>query len=557
MKTVKRLLLMVVVLTILPLASVWAQRLVIFSIDNERHGIISYAMSKIQNNEFDMTIRVQWTDVNLKPIADKTSVVGFNVDEILINSSQVKLLSPKASDGYLAFNDNLSLKFAVSEEYPGGKIEIDFPFFYAISAQSAAKKEFQVPFSFARPRRYLATKTISTDELVDQTPPQVAVLTPEGISEGLKPIVEDEKVRVTLSVKDFFGVDKVLVNNLPAQHMGDSTYIVDLTLRYGFEQEVKVVAQDVNGLKHEQSFRIESRKPVAYMANANSSRNSKMGPDAMAEKPELEPSDVDIDIPLVGEKNPNRYALVIGNEDYSTFQRGLQRESDVEFAIHDAESFKAYALNVLGVPGDNIIFKANATAIEMHRAITQISSIAKVKGGEAELFVYYAGHGFPDEKTQEPYLIPVDVSGSDLQFAIKMSDFYARLTEHPSKRVTVFLDACFSGGGREQGLLAARAVRMRPRENVLSGNLVVFAAASGDQTALPYRDKNHGMFTYHLLKLLKETQGQVTYKQLSDYLQSEVGTRSILVNQRDQNPQTNISPSLDESWKEWKLREEE
>jgi hypothetical protein len=95
---------------------------------------------------------------------------------------------------------------------------------------------------------------------------------------------------------------------------------------------------------------------------------------------------------------------------------------------------------------------------------------------------------------------------------------------------------------------------MRPRENVLTGNLVVFAAASGDQTALPYRDKNHGIFTYHLLKLLKETEGEVTYSKLSEYLQSEVGTRSILINQRDQNPQTNISPTLDERWKEWKIR---
>ena len=53
------------------------------------------------------------------------------------------------------------------------------------------------------------------------------------------------------------------------------------------------------------------------------------------EKPRIEPSDVDIDIPRVGTPDPNRYALIIGNEDYSTYQRGLQRESDVEFAIHD------------------------------------------------------------------------------------------------------------------------------------------------------------------------------------------------------------------------------
>ncbi|MDD3568431.1 MAG: caspase family protein [Bacteroidales bacterium] len=555
MKSTRILMLMFLSLFLVAAEFAVAQRMVVFSIDNERYGFVRYVMGSLTNNEFEMSLTVVWTDAELKPKADKTSVIGFQISELGINTPQVTLISPKTTEDFIAFNESITLRFEVNEEFSGGPIEFNFPFFYSVSAQNAAKPEWRIPFTFARPRRYLAVKEVSADELIDKTPPSLIVLTPEGVSEGLKPIVEDEKVRVTLSVNDFFGVDKVTVNNLPAQHMGDSTYVVDLTLRYGFEQDVKVMAQDVNGLKYEHTFKIESRKPTDLMADAGlTRRTSRIGVEPENEKPMIKPSDVDIDIPKVGAPDPNRYALIIGNEDYSTYQRGLQRESDVEFAIHDAESFKAYALNILGVPEENIIFKTNATAIEMDRAISQLSSIARVKAGKAQLFVYYAGHGFPDEKTQEPYLIPVDVSGSDLKFAIKMTDFYARLTEHPSERVTVFLDACFSGGGREQGLLAARAVRMRPRENVLTGNLVVFAAASGDQTALPYRDKNHGIFTYHLLKLLKETEGEVTYSELSEYLQSEVGTRSILINQRDQNPQTNISPTLDERWKEWKIR---
>ena len=31
-------------------------------------------------------------------------------------------------------------------------------------------------------------------------------------------------------------------------------------------------------------------------------------------------------------------------------------------------------------------------------------------GPDGELIFYYAGHGFPDEQTKEPYLIPVDVN---------------------------------------------------------------------------------------------------------------------------------------------------
>lgn len=265
-------------------------------------------------------------------------------------------------------------------------------------------------------------------------------------------------------------------------------------------------------------------------------------------------SDVDVDIPKVGKPDPNRYALIIGNEDYSSHQKGLKTESNVEFAVRDAEIFKLYALNVLRVPEDNIIFRTNATAMEMHRALSQINSIAKIKEGKAEIFVMYAGHGFPDEKTQEPYLIPVDVSGADLQFAIKLTEFYGKLTEHPTKRVTVFLDACFSGGGREQGLIAARGVRVRPKENALTGNLVVFAATSGDQSALPWKDKNHGMFTYHLLQKLKESKGDISYGELSDYLRTTVGTRSVIVNQKEQNPQTNVSGDVVDTWNNWKFK---
>jgi WD40 repeat protein len=274
---------------------------------------------------------------------------------------------------------------------------------------------------------------------------------------------------------------------------------------------------------------------------------------AISPKPTLK-SDVDIDIPKSASKKPNRYALIIGNEDYSSYQRGLKTESNVEFAVSDAESFRNYATNIMGVPEENVILRTNATAMEMHRAISQINTIIKIGEGNSEVFVMYAGHGFPDEKTQEPYLIPVDVSGADLQFAIKLTDFYAKLTEHPSKRVTVFLDACFSGGGREQGLIAARGVKLRPRENVLKGNLVVFAATSGDQSALPWKEKNHGMFTYHLLQKLKETKGDITYQELSDYLKHNVATRSVLVNQKEQNPQTNISSDVVDTWGNWRLK---
>ena len=262
-------------------------------------------------------------------------------------------------------------------------------------------------------------------------------------------------------------------------------------------------------------------------------------------------TDVDQNIPVINKQNPYCFALIIGNEDYSSFQRDLNSEVNVEFASRDASIFKEYAIKTMGIPNDNVIFLLNAKSIEMDRALRQITLLCKNANGKAEIIFYYAGHGFPDEVSKEPYLIPVDVSASDLKYAFKLADIYKQFTLYPSKKVTVFLDACFSGGARNQGLIAARGIKIKPKENMLSGNLVVFSASSGDQSALPFKDKKHGMFTYFLLKKLKESEGKLTYKELSDYISEQVGLSSVLVNKKEQNAQTNASVNIVNSWGNW------
>lgn len=261
--------------------------------------------------------------------------------------------------------------------------------------------------------------------------------------------------------------------------------------------------------------------------------------------------ETDRDIPVTQQKYPYRFALIIGNEDYSSFQQGLGGEVNVAFAANDAKIFMEYAMKTLGIPEENCLLLINAQAIEMKRAITKMSLYAKNTFGKSELFVYYAGHGFPDEKTKESYLMPVDVDGTDLSFAVKTSSLYAELTKYPSQKVTVFLDACFSGGARNQGLLAARGVKIKPKENQLNGNLIVFAASSDDQSSLAYTDKQHGMFTYFLLRKLQETKGLLSYQDLSQYLTEQVAINSIRVNNKEQNPQTNISPAIQSAWSNW------
>lgn len=263
-------------------------------------------------------------------------------------------------------------------------------------------------------------------------------------------------------------------------------------------------------------------------------------------------SDVDKNIPQTEKINPHCYALIIGNYDYHSNQNGLNSEQDVPFAAEDATMFKEYCKKTLGVEAKNISFLSNATAAKMNQEIDFITRLA-ANDPQAEIVFYYAGHGFPDELTKTSYLIPVDVNVTNLSSAIALYDLYQKLSATQAQKITVFLDACFSGGGRDMGLLASRGIKVTPQKDKLSGNIVVFSATTADQVALPYSDKKHGMFTYFLLKKLQESRGDCTYGELFDYLNSNVVESSLRVNRKDQAPEVNTSLQVQEAWKDWRF----
>ena len=263
-------------------------------------------------------------------------------------------------------------------------------------------------------------------------------------------------------------------------------------------------------------------------------------------------SDVDRNIPKTNKQNPHCYAIIIGNQDYHSFQNGLNTEQDVPFAMEDANVFKQYCTEILGVEEGNIVLLNNATSAKMNQEIDFITRLS-ARDPQAEIIFYYSGHGFPNEYTQEPYLIPVDVNAANLTSAISLFDLYRRLSGTGAQRVTVFLDACFSGEGPNGPLLVSKGVKVTPKKGALAGNLVVFSATSFDQRAWPYNEKSHGMFTYFLLKKLQESQGECTYSELFEYLSKNVGDNSLRVYRNEQTPEVNASSQVQTTWGNWKF----
>jgi hypothetical protein len=266
-------------------------------------------------------------------------------------------------------------------------------------------------------------------------------------------------------------------------------------------------------------------------------------------------SAIDSNLPLTTKKKTKTFALVIGNEDYSTFQPDLNSEVNVDYAVNDAKVFKEYLNKTIGIPNENIFLYTNATAGQMKQAISKMEKLAKAYNGDAELIFFFAGHGLPDEVSHESYIMPVDISGNTIQYAIKLGDVYQQLSANPAKRILVFLDACFSGGARNEGLVTLRGVKVKPKEEYIRENMVVYASSSGTQASMGFDEEQHGLFTYFLLKKLNETKGNVSLDELGKYLETEVNRKSILLKNRDQQPQMKVSPTADNSLLSKKISE--
>ncbi len=259
-------------------------------------------------------------------------------------------------------------------------------------------------------------------------------------------------------------------------------------------------------------------------------------------------SDVDTNIPETGKRADNTVAVIIANEDYANVSR-------VKSAINDGEAFHLYCEKTLGIPAQNIRHYTNATLGSMLRSIADLRHTVDALGQESDVIFYYAGHGMPDEATHDAFLLPVDADGMITESCYPLSRLYKELSELKASSVMVFLDACFSGAQRDGGMLmAARGVAIKPKAVAPAGNMFVLSAASDKETALPYAEKNHGMFTYFLLKKLQESKGNATLKELSDYVIEKVKIQSNLVNKKPQTPSVTTSGTMTKNYLKKKLR---
>ena len=263
-------------------------------------------------------------------------------------------------------------------------------------------------------------------------------------------------------------------------------------------------------------------------------------------KPSLPKSDTDKDIPATGKADNKTYAFVIANENYPGRQ--------VPYALNDGQIFATYCNRTLGIPQNHIKIFENATAGQIMACVASIKKASEANDGDINIIFYYAGHAFPDENTKDAYLLPVDGDSRLVETCYSLKRLYDELGKIKTHQVVCFLDACFSGATREDDmLLTGRGVAIKPKEETPQGNLIVFTSASGNETAHQYEEKQHGLFTYYLLKKMQDSKGTFTLGEMYDYVSKNVKKTSFDVNNKIQTPSVIPSETMGTKWRNIKL----
>ena len=250
-------------------------------------------------------------------------------------------------------------------------------------------------------------------------------------------------------------------------------------------------------------------------------------------------SDIDELPPIKTKPNKNAYAIVIGVENYR------QKLPKADYATQDAMLVTDYLVKAIGYPAENVITLLNdhATNVDLVKYFEQWLPNNVEKG--STVFIYYSGHGAPNIKTGDAYLVPYDGDPAFInQTGYSLKRLYDALGKLPAKEIIVALDSCFSGaGGRSVLPKGARPLVMNLRSNiVLSENMTVFSASSGEQISSTYDEKGHGLFTYFLLKGIKnedviKQDGSINTDVLFSYVKPQVERIARKQFNNEQTPQ--------------------
>ncbi|MFI3303398.1 MAG: caspase family protein [Rikenellaceae bacterium] len=250
-------------------------------------------------------------------------------------------------------------------------------------------------------------------------------------------------------------------------------------------------------------------------------------------------AEVDSNIPKGQTIDNSAVAVIIGNTNYKTptGKQGVGLLKMVPYAINDAKTMQDYLTTTIGVKAENIISCYDAEKRDFDEIFgkdkmtpgTLDELVAKV--GAKTIYFFYSGHGMPSPYGDgDGYFIGVASNPTDPKMQCSsMNYIYAKMAQIEGvERINVMADACFSGIDMNLETRAfAGGAKIQPKKE---DKFVILSAAQSDESALDYKEKKHGIFSYAIFKAMQDKStsdlngdGVLSFDELYKYVSNKEG----------------------------------
>ena len=256
----------------------------------------------------------------------------------------------------------------------------------------------------------------------DTTPPLIKIISP---------LLEEDKIKTDISeitvigkITDIeSGINRIFINSEKFELADDGLFAQDLLLKKG-KNKINVIAID-----NEDNY---SRKSIVVNYTPKS--------DLITSQLEVE---------------GKYYALLIGIDNYED-----PSLMDLDNPARDAENLYNVLMSDYYFDEENVILIKNAKRAEITTALDRMAEKITRKDN---LLIFYAGHGWWDEKANIGYWLPYDAKLSRKAEWFRNSALCDYLREINSKHTLLITDACFGGAifkTRTVSMKAPKAIQM-------------------------------------------------------------------------------------------------
>ena len=205
---------------------------------------------------------------------------------------------------------------------------------------------------------------------------------------------------------------------------------------------------------------------------------------------------------------PRKVAVLFANSLYSP--NGIP---DLNTPANDAARVSEALHNKLGFETRVI---SNATKADMVQAIDGLHS--EVTEND-QVFIYYAGHGYANERTGVGYWLPVDATTKSARNWMSTRDLAGLLRRVPAKNVMLVADSCYSGSFTKEQKVEDNG---KPTNLEELGNLrgVMAMSSGGDEPVMD--GETNSPFARSLVERMKGLSAAVSGEELFKQIKGDV-----------------------------------